>query len=170
MAITSSGVVTAVSVSSGRPSRCARKMPSSVSAVGYPSDKRTKNRSICASGSGNTPWNSTGFSVASTMNSFGSAWRSPSSDTWRSSIASRRALCVRGEARLISSANSTCVNTGPLRISNSPVFALNTAPPVTSAGSKSGVNWMRAKSAPTAVASAFAIVVLPVPGTSSIST
>ena len=131
---------------------------------------RTIKRSICASGSGNTPWNSTGFSVASTMNSSGSLKRSPSSDTWRSSIASKSALCVRGEARLISSANSTCVNTGPFLISNSPVFALNTAPPVTSAGSKSGVNWIRAKSAPIAAASAFESVVLPVPGTSSTST
>ena len=54
----------------------------------------------------------------------GSAWRSrrtargsgcvaPSTVTWCSAIASSSALCVRGGARLISSASSTWANTGP---------------------------------------------------------
>ena len=39
--------------------------------------------------------------------------------------------------------------------------------PVTSEGIRSGVNWMRLKSQPTERASAFASIVLPMPGTSS---
>jgi hypothetical protein len=46
---------------------------------------------------------------------------------------------------------------------------LKTALPVMSAGSKSGVSWMRLKLHPTLRASVRASIVLPVPGTSSMS-
>ena len=42
--------------------------------------------------------------------------------------------------------------------------------PVTSEGSRSGVNWMRANEPSRLRASALASIVLPMPGTSSIST
>jgi hypothetical protein len=58
------------------------------------------------------PDRSTGFCVAITKNGSGSAWVAPSIVTCCSAIASSSALCVRGGARLISSA-STWVNTGP---------------------------------------------------------
>src|SRR6266540_643120 len=58
---------------------------------------------------------------------------------------SRSAACVFGEARLISSTSRTLANTGPGRNSNSLVFWLKTFTPVTSDGSRSGVNWIREK-------------------------
>ena len=63
--------------------------------------------------------------------------------TWRSSIASSSADCVFGDARLISSASTTCANTPPGRNSNSFVPRFHTETPSTSDGSRSGVNWMR---------------------------
>ena len=63
--------------------------------------------------------------------------------TWRSSIASSSADCVFGDARLISSASTTLANTPPGRNSNSLVARFQTDTPVTSDGSRSGVNWMR---------------------------
>ena len=59
------------------------------------------------------PSNSTGFCVAMTMNGRGSGWVCPSTDTCRSLIASSRALCVRGVARLISSASTILAKIGP---------------------------------------------------------
>ena len=47
------------------------------------------------------------------MKGDGSARVTPSLVTWPSLIASSRADCVRGEARLISSASSTLAKTGP---------------------------------------------------------
>ena len=67
----------------------------------------------------------------------------PSTLTCRSSIASSSADWVFGEARLISSASRIWVNTAPGRNSNSLLAWLNTLAPVTSPGSRSGVNWMR---------------------------
>ena len=63
--------------------------------------------------SGYAPICSTGFCVAMTKNGSGSGRVCPSSDTCRSSIASSSALCVFGGARLISSARTTELNTGP---------------------------------------------------------
>src|SRR5690606_29883628 len=86
-----------------------------------------------------------------------------------SSIASSSALCAFGVARLISSASTTCENSGPLWNSKRPVSLLKTETPMTSAGSRSLVNCTRWYSRPSAFASACASVVLPTPGRSSIS-
>ena len=61
-----------------------------------------------------------GFCVAMTMNGSGSGRACPSMVTCRSSIASSSAACVFGGVRLISSASSRLVNTGPSRNRNSP--------------------------------------------------
>ena len=82
--------------------------------------RRSRNRSTCASGSGKVPLSSTGFCVASIMNGLGRGCVTPSTVTPRSSIASRKADCVRGVARLISSARTMLANSGPGRNSNSP--------------------------------------------------
>ena len=83
---------------------------------------------------------------------------------------SSSADCVRGVARLISSASRIFVNTGPLLNSKFSVRALNMLRPVTSEGSRSGVNCMREKAQSSDLASDLAMTVLPVPGTSSSST
>ena len=98
------------------------------------------------------------------------AARLPSTVTWRSCMHSSSADCVRGDARLSSSASTTFANTGPGRNANSLVRWSNTLTPVTSLGSTSGVNWMRANEQSSERASARASVVLPTPGTSSTST
>ena len=51
----------------------------------------------------------------------GSAWVTPSTVTWRSSIGSSSAACVRGDARFTSSTSTTFANTGPGRKSQLPV-------------------------------------------------
>ena len=89
------------------------------------------------------PSSSTGFWVATTKNASESGWRSPSSVTWRSSIASSSAAWVLGGVRLISSASRKSVNTGPRERWNVPVRGSSTWVPTTSAGIRSGVNWMR---------------------------
>src|SRR5213596_1743340 len=80
---------------------------------------------------------------------------------------SRSAACVFGDARLISSTRSRFAKTGPGRNSNSFDAWLKTLTPVTSEGSRSGVNWIRANDASSDRASAFASMVLPTPGKSS---
>ena len=77
---------------------------------------------------------------------------------------SSSALCVFGVARLISSASTTWAKIGPGRNSNSVVFWLKIERPVTSDGSRSGVNWMRRKMQPMLWLSALASIVLPTPG------
>ena len=52
---------------------------------------------------------------------------SPSTDTWRSCIASSSAACVLGGVRLISSASSRFVNTGPGRNASSPPRSVHRA-------------------------------------------
>ena len=83
-------------------------------------------------------------------------------------MASSSADCVFGGVRLTSSASSTLVNTGPAskRQRRSPDAGSSSrmSVPVTSAGMRSGVNWMRLKSRPRAWASARTIRVLAVPG------
>jgi hypothetical protein len=69
------------------------------------------------------PSYSTGFWVATTTNGSGSARATPSTDTWRSSIASSNEAWVFGGVRLISSAISRLVNTGPGRKENSALWA-----------------------------------------------
>ena len=89
--------------------------------------------------------------------------------TCRSSMHSRRADWVLGEARLISSPTTMLAKIPPGRNSNSRVFWLNTDTPVTSEGSRSGVNWIRRTEQSMLRASALLSMVLPTPGTSSIS-
>ena len=72
---------------------------------------------------------------------------------------SSRAACVFGEARLISSTSRMLANTGPGRNSNSFERWLKTLTPVTSEGSRSGVNWRRENEQSTERASALARVV-----------
>src|SRR6266498_6031090 len=80
---------------------------------------------------------------------------------------SSSAACVLGEARLTSSTSSRFANTGPGRNSNSLTFWLNTLTPVTSEGSRSGVNWRRENEQSSERAIAFASIVFPTPGKSS---
>ena len=87
--------------------------------------------------------------------------------TWPSPIASSSAAWVFGGVRLISSASSSWVNTGPGRNCISAVRWSYMGAPITSDGSMSGVNWMRAKSSPRTCANDRAISVLPRPGRSS---
>ena len=129
--------------------------------------RRSRKRSSCASGRAKVPSSSTGFCVASTRKGRFSGIVWPSTVICRSSIASSKADCVRGVARLISSANTICDRIGPGRNSNSPLFWLKMLTPVTSEGSRSGVNWMRWNSHPSARARDFASMVFPMPGTSS---
>ena len=79
----------------------------------------------------------------------------------RSSMHSSRLDWVLGEARLISSASTMLAKMGPGRNSNSPLFWLKTLTPVTSLGSRSGVNWTRANRQSMDRASDLASSVLP---------
>ncbi len=102
-----------------------------------------------------------------TMNGVGMGYVTPSIVACRSSMHSSSALCVFGVARLISSASTTWALIGPGRNSNSVVFWLKIERPVTSDGRRSGVNWMRRNVQPMLWESAFASIVFPTPGTSS---
>ena len=81
-----------------------------------------------------------------------------------SCMASSSADCVFGVARLISSASSRLVNIGPgwkpSDFLPSP-FSCTTDVPITSAGIRSGVNWMREYFSATACASVRTSIVLP---------
>src|SRR5436190_5224687 len=101
------------------------------------------------------------------MNGGSSAYVTPSIVTWRSCMHSSSAAWVFGEARLTSSTRSRLANTGPGRNSNSFVLWLKTLTPVTSDGSRSGVNWRRENEQSSERASALASIVLPTPGKSS---
>src|SRR5215211_4409477 len=101
------------------------------------------------------------------MNGRGSGWVTPSIVTWSSCIDSSSAAWVFGEARLISSTSSRFVKTGPGRNSNSFDLWLKTFTPVTSDGSRSGVNCRRENELSTERESAFASIVFPTPGKSS---
>src|SRR5215207_6820467 len=128
---------------------------------------RSRKRSSCASGSGYVPSYSIGFWVAITMNGRGSTCVTPSIVTWFSCIDSSSAACVFGEARLISSTSRRFVKTGPGRNSNSFDRWLKTLTPVTSDGSRSGVNCRRENEQSIERESAFASIVFPTPGKSS---
>ena len=80
---------------------------------------------------------------------------------------SRRADCVLGEARLISSPSTMLAKMAPGLNSKSRCSWLKTLTPVTSVGKRSGVNWMRRNEQSMDRAIAFASIVLPTPGTSS---
>src|SRR5919197_2157996 len=128
---------------------------------------RIVKRSSCASGSGYVPSYSSGFCGAITMNGRASSYVTPSIVTCCSCMHSSSAAWVFGEARLISSTSRRLANTGPGRNSNSFERWLKTLTPVTSDGSKSGVNWIRENETSSERASAFASIVLPTPGKSS---
>src|SRR5215813_9757208 len=82
-------------------------------------------------------------------------------------MASRRLDCVLGVVRLISSASTMLVKSGPGLKTNSLFSGSQMLTPITSEGSMSEVNWIRWKPAPMERASAAASVVFPTPGTSS---
>jgi hypothetical protein len=105
-----------------------------------------------------------------TMKGGSSRYVTPSTDTWRSSMHSSSAACVFGEARFTSSTRRRFAKTGPARNSNSFRCWLKTLTPVTSDGSRSGVNWRREKRQSSERASAFASIVFPTPGKSSMIT
>ena len=110
-----------------------------------------------------------GFWVATTMNGRSRTYVTPSTVTCRSSIASSSADCVFGDARLISSPTTMLANTAPGLNSNSRRTWSKTDTPVTSLGSRSGVNCTRRTVQSIERASALASIVLPTPGTSSMS-
>src|SRR5581483_11799533 len=101
------------------------------------------------------------------MNGRGSGYVEWSTETCASFMASSSADCVLGVVRLISSASTMLVKSGPALNTNSPRFGSHTETPSTSDGSMSEVNWMRWNETPMERASAEASVVLPTPGTSS---
>src|SRR4051795_1320258 len=80
---------------------------------------------------------------------------------------SRRAACVLGDARFTSSTSSRLANTGPGLNSNRFERWSKTFTPVTSDGRRSGVNWRREKEQSSERARAFASIVFPTPGKSS---
>lgn len=131
---------------------------------------RSWNRSSCASGSEYVPSYSTGLAVAITRKGSASGRVSPSTVTCDSAIASSSAAWVFGGVRLISSASSRCVKTGPGWNTISPERWSYSGVPVTSEGNRSGVNWIRRKSRPRVVAKDRARSVLPSPGRSSTRT
>src|SRR5919201_5354352 len=128
---------------------------------------RIVKRSSSASGNGYVPSYSIGFWVAITMNGRTSSYVLPSTVTWFSCMHSSSAAWVFGDARLISSTSRRFANTGPGRNSNSLSRWLKTFTPVTSDGSRSGVNWSRENEQSIERASAFASIVFPTPGKSS---
>jgi hypothetical protein len=74
-----------------------------------------------------------------------------------------------GDARLISSPTTICAKIAPGLNSKSRRCWSKTLTPVMSDGSRSGVNWMRRTEQSIDRASALESIVLPTPGTSSIS-
>jgi hypothetical protein len=76
---------------------------------------------------------------------------------------------VFGDARLISSPTTMLANTPPGLNSKSRVSWLKTETPMTSLGIRSGVNWIRCTEQLIDRARDLASMVLPTPGTSSIS-
>src|SRR6266851_4445888 len=166
---TSSRVTTGCNLSSGVNECCSTTFFSS-SSEGYSTTTLKRNRSSCASGSGYVPSCSIGFWVAMTRKLEPSRWVRPSMVTVRSCIACSSAACVLGGVRLISSASSSSVKTGPLLRTNWLVWKLNRLVPMTSPGIRSGVNWMRLKERRSAAAKLRAMSVFAVPGTPSRST
>ena len=130
-------------------------------------------RSICASGNGYVPSCSIGFCVAKTKNGSFSFLDTPITVTVCSCIASNSALCVFGVARLISSARMMLLKIGPGWNWNfefpSSVFTMIFVP-VTSAGIRSGVNWILEKGRLNTLPSERTKRVFPTPGTPSSST
>ena len=131
-------------------------------------------RSSCAAGSGRAAPRAAGTCPRTRS---GSGWRgrgtasasggsTPSAVTWRSCIASSSAACVLAGARLISSASTSLPKIGPGGTRSRRARG-RARRPVTSAGMRSGVNWMRANESRAAAATATAVSVFANAGTSS---
>ena len=88
----------------------------------------------------------------------------PSIVTCRSCIASSSAAWVFGGARLISSASRRLVKIGPGRKRKSASRWFQIDEPVTSAGIRSGVNWIRLKPVLVTCAKERAVSVFASPG------
>src|SRR3954453_23076681 len=101
------------------------------------------------------------------MNGCSSGYVTPSIVTCDSCMHSRSAACVLGDARFTSSTSSRLANTGPGLNSNRLERWSKTFTPVTSDGRRSGVNWRREKEQSSERARAFASIVFPTPGKSS---
>ena len=147
-------------------------IPRSSSLSGKGTKILNKNRSSCASGSGYVPSCSIGFCVASTRNGSSSLWLSVPTVTVCSCIASSKADCVFGVARLISSASTRLAKIGPfsnrkLLLPSSFTIMLV---PVTSLGIRSGVNWIRLKDSASTLLIVRTSIVFPSPGMPSSST
>ena len=129
-----------------RPSASTRsRMARSAAAPGSVSATWSRKRSSWASGSGKVPSCSIEFCVATTMNGSGSGRVTPPAVIWRSAIASSRADCTLGGARLISSTRTSEWKSGPGTKSKRASSGRKTWVPVMSEGIRSGVHWMRAK-------------------------
>src|SRR5262249_23288155 len=113
------------------------------------------------------PSYSIGFCVAITINGCSSGYVTPSTVTWLSCMHSSSAACVFGDARFTSSTSRRFAKTGPALNSNSFERWSKTLTPVTSDGSRSGVNCRRENEQSSERASAFASIVFPTPGKSS---
>ena len=94
----------------------------------------------------------------------GKTWVFPPMVTWRSPIASNKALCTLAGERLISSAKTRFANTGPRCGLNVAVFGMYTMVPTTSLGNRSGVNWIRSNLSSSTLPNDLTKSVLATPG------
>src|SRR5919198_1808356 len=85
-------------------------------------------------------------------------------------MTSSSADCTLAGARLISSASRKLAKTGPSSVSKRPVSGRQMRVPTRSAGTRSGVNWMRVNVPPSTRASVRTVSVLARPGTPSSNT
>ena len=108
--------------------------------------------------------------MAITINGSGSAYVTPSTLTFPSSITWRRADWVLGDVLLISSASRILQSAAPALYSNLLVARLYILKPTISDGITSGVNCTLLHLSPSVSANASAIVVFPTPGISSMRT
>ena len=130
---------------------------------------RIMKRSSCAPrGGGRCPRAPKGFCVAMTMKGGSSSPGTPSTVTWRSSMASRRAAWVLGLRPVDLVADDDVGEDRPGLNTKSLDCRSHTETPVMSEGRRSGVNWMRRKEQVDRTGERFnARGVLPTPGTSS---
>ena len=131
---------------------------------------RIRKRSSCASGSGKVPSYSMGFCVASTMNGPGRRCVVPSTVTWRSSMASSSADCVfgRGAVDLVGQHDLGHDRAGAeLEVAGLLVVDRDAGDV---AGQQVGRELDALEAAADRTARLRASIVLPTPGTSSMST
>ena len=113
ISLTSSAVITGSTISVRPVFPIDIAISISLSKSGYPIDIVIINLSICASGRLCVPALPYGFCVAITIKGSGTSLVIPSTDTFLSSMTSRRADCVLGDVLFISSASSRLQNTLP---------------------------------------------------------